>query len=56
MIQNCNYAVDIVKDKLKAVLVGVNGVDITDARVNLTLGVVWQLCKIYWEERVGIIN
>jgi plastin-1 len=56
IIQNCNYAVDITKDKLKAVLIGVNGVDIVDGRVSLTLGVVWQLCKIYWEERVGMLD
>lgn len=56
IIQNCNYAVDITKDKLKAVLIGVGGVDIVDGKVSLTLGMVWQLCKIYWEERVGVID
>ena len=56
IIQNCNYAVDITKDKLKAVLIGVGGVDIVDGRVSLTLGVVWQLCKIYWQERIGAID
>lgn len=30
--------------------------DIVDAKVPLTLGVVWQLCKLYLEERVGKIN
>lgn len=30
--------------------------DIVDGNVSLTLGVVWQLCKLYWEERVGKIN
>ncbi len=56
IIQNCNYVVDICKDKLKAVLVNIGGVDIVDGKVSLTLGVVWQLCKLYWEERVGFIN
>ena len=56
IIQNCNYVVDICKDKLKAFLVNIGGVDIVDGKVSLTLGVVWQLCKIYWEERVGNIN
>jgi plastin-1 len=56
IIQNCNYVVDICKDKRKAVLVNIGGVDIVDGKVSLTLGVVWQLCKIYWEERVGNIN
>jgi hypothetical protein len=35
---------------------GIGGLDIVDAKVPLTLGVVWQLCKLYWEERVGKIN
>ena len=56
IIQNCNYVVDICKTKLGSVMVGVGGVDIVDGNVNLTLGVVWQLCKLYWEERVGKIN
>jgi hypothetical protein len=56
IIQNCNYVVDICKDKLKAVLVNIGGIDIVDGKVSLTLGVVWQLCKLYWEERVGVIN
>ena len=37
-------------------VVGLGGVDIVDGHVNLTLGVVWQLCKLYWEERVGVIK
>jgi plastin-1 len=56
IIQNCNYVVDICRDKLGSVLVGVGGVDIVDGSITLTLGVVWQLCKLYWEERVGKIN
>lgn len=27
-----------------------------DGNPTLTLGLVWQLCKVYWEERVGKIN
>lgn len=27
-----------------------------DGKVSLTLGLLWQLCRIYWEERVGKIN
>eukprot|EP00919_Chromeraceae_sp_WS-2016_P080325 GHVR01189996.1.p1 GENE.GHVR01189996.1~~GHVR01189996.1.p1 ORF type:complete len:114 (-),score=13.52 GHVR01189996.1:53-394(-) len=34
-------------------LIGIGGIDIVDGKVSLTLGVVWQLCKLYWEERVG---
>jgi hypothetical protein len=37
-------------------LIAIGGVDIVDGKASLILGVVWQLCKIYWEERVGVIN
>ena len=30
--------------------------DIVDGNVTLTLALTWQLCKMYWEERVGKIN
>eukprot|EP00178_Gracilaria_changii_P002817 TRINITY_DN14148_c0_g1_i1.p1 TRINITY_DN14148_c0_g1~~TRINITY_DN14148_c0_g1_i1.p1 ORF type:complete len:144 (-),score=13.52 TRINITY_DN14148_c0_g1_i1:203-634(-) len=56
IIQNCNYVVEICKEKLGSKLIGVGGIDIVDGNVTLTLGVVWQLCKLYWEERVGKIN
>ena len=41
---------------MNIVLVGIGGVDIVDGNVTLTLGLVWQLCKVYWEERVGKTN
>lgn len=56
IIQNCNYAVDLCKNELGLKIVGIGGMDIVDAKVPLTLGVVWQLCKLYLEERVGKIN
>lgn len=56
IVQNCNYAVDICREKLSIVLVGIGGLNIVDGDVNLTLGLVWQLCKVYWEERVGKTN
>lgn len=56
IVQNCNYVVDICKDKLQLKIIGIGGIDIVDGRVSLTLGIVWQLCKLYWEERVGKIN
>ena len=34
----------------------VQGLDIVDGQVNLVLGVIWQLCNVYWEERVGKIK
>ena len=34
----------------------IGGIDIVDGKVNLVLGLVWQLCKVYWEERVGHIQ
>lgn len=55
IIQNCNYVLQICKN-LGIKLIGVAGVDIVDGKVSLTLGVVWQICKIYWENRVGKIN
>ena len=55
IIQNCNYVVEIC-NKLGTVLVGVGGIDIVDGSVTLTLALVWQLCKMYWEQRVGKIN
>ena len=48
IIQNCNYAVEICKEKLHSVLVGVGGIDLVDQNQTLTLAVVWQLCKLYW--------
>ena len=56
IVQNCNYVVEICKDKLALKIMGIGGLDIVDAKVPLTLGVVWQLCKLYWEERVDKIN
>lgn len=37
-------------------MIGIDGVDIVDGKVKLTLGLVWQICRIYWEQRVGKIN
>ena len=56
IVQNCNYAVELCGDKLHAVLVGIGGLDIVDGKVTLTLGLVWQLCRLYWIERVGHID
>lgn len=55
IIQNCNYVVEICKN-MGVKVIGVDGIDIVDGKVNLTLGLVWQICKMYWEERVGKIN
>jgi hypothetical protein len=55
IIQNCNYVVEICKN-LGAKLIGIDGVDIVDQKIPLTLGLVWQICKMYWEERIGKIN
>lgn len=56
IIQNCNYVVDICRDQLQAKLVGIGGIDIVDGKTTLVLGLVWQICKLYWVERVGVIN
>jgi hypothetical protein len=29
-------------------IIGIGGIDIVDGKVPLTLGVVWQICKMYW--------
>lgn len=55
IVQNCNYVLEICKN-LGVKLIGIDGVDIVDGKTTLTLGLVWQICKIYWEERVGKIN
>lgn len=56
IVQNCNYVIDLCKDKLGVKIIGIGGLDIVDAKTSLTLGVVWQLCKVFVEERVGKIN
>lgn len=56
IIQNCKNAVEISQKNMDVKLVGIGGIDIVDGNVNLTLGLVWQLCKVYWEERVGKID
>lgn len=55
IVQNCNYVTEICKN-IGVKLIGIDGVDIVDGKVSLTLGVVWQICKMYWEQRVGKIN
>lgn len=49
MIQNCNLVVDLCKNTLKIEVHNVGGLDIVDGKVNLNLGLIWQLCKIYWQ-------
>jgi hypothetical protein len=56
IIQNCNYVVDICSNQLQAKLIGIGGIDIVDGKTTLVLGLVWQICKLYWTERVGAIN
>ena len=56
VVQNCNYAIELCQEKLGIKIVNIGGVDIVDGKVNLVLGLVWQLCKVYWEERVGHIQ
>ena len=47
IVQNCNYVVEICK-KLDLKLIGIDGVDIVDGKIKLTLGLVWQICSVYW--------
>ena len=30
--------------------------DIVDGKTTLVLGIVWQICKLYWMERLGVVN
>ena len=53
IVQNCNYVMEICKEKMNIKIIDIGGIDIVDGNVTLTLGLVWQLCKVYWEERVG---
>lgn len=49
IVQNCNYVIDLCRDELGVKIVGIGGIDIIDANTTLTLGIVWQLCKLYLE-------
>lgn len=55
-VANCVYFMELLKDNFKQVkIVNIGGKDITDGKTTLVLGVVWQLCKLYWIERCGEI-
>jgi hypothetical protein len=56
IVQNCNYVVDLCKNTLKIEVHNIGGVDIVDGKTTLNLGLLWQLCKIYWQERCGDIS
>jgi hypothetical protein len=56
-VSNCVYVIELLKDNFKQVkIVNVGGKDIADGKTTLVLGVVWQLCKLYWIERTGEIS
>lgn len=46
-IENCNYAVELGKNKAGFSLVGIAGQDLYDGNVTLTLALVWQLMRRY---------
>ncbi|XP_034545303.1 plastin-3-like [Notolabrus celidotus] len=46
-IENCNYAVELGKDKAGFSLVGIAGQDLYDGNATLTLALVWQLMRRY---------
>ncbi|XP_076595724.1 plastin-3-like [Chaetodon auriga] len=46
-IENCNYAVELGKDKAGFSLVGIAGMDLYDGNPTLTLALVWQLMRRY---------
>lgn len=44
-IENCNYAVELGKNKAGFSLVGIGGQDLYDGNATLTLALVWQLMR-----------
>ncbi|XP_053735639.1 plastin-3-like [Synchiropus splendidus] len=46
-MENCNYAVELGKNKAGFSLVGIGGQDLYDGNATLTLAVVWQLMRRY---------
>ncbi|XP_054983351.1 plastin-1 isoform X1 [Sorex araneus] len=46
-IENCNYAVELGKNKAKFSLVGIAGQDLNEGNATLTLALVWQLMRRY---------
>uniref|UniRef100_A0A6I8PCS6 Plastin 1 n=1 Tax=Ornithorhynchus anatinus TaxID=9258 RepID=A0A6I8PCS6_ORNAN len=46
-IENCNYAVELGKEKAKFSLVGIAGQDLNEGNTTLTLALVWQLMRRY---------
>lgn len=53
---NDNYFIDLMRANFKQVtIVNIGGKDIAEGKTSLVLGVVWQLCKLYWIERTGDI-
>ncbi|XP_070692455.1 plastin-3-like isoform X1 [Pempheris klunzingeri] len=46
-IENCNYAVELGKEKAGFSLVGIGGQDLYDGNETLTLALVWQLMRRY---------
>ncbi|XP_067852918.1 plastin-3 [Heptranchias perlo] len=46
-LENCNYAVDLGKNRAKFSLVGIDGKDLNDGNSTLTLALVWQLMRRY---------
>uniref|UniRef100_UPI00398E9694 plastin-3-like n=1 Tax=Pristiophorus japonicus TaxID=55135 RepID=UPI00398E9694 len=46
-LENCNYAVDLGRNRAKFSLVGIDGKDLNDGISTLTLALVWQLMRRY---------
>lgn len=56
IVQNCNYVITLLKNTMKLNLINIGGVDIVDGKTILVLGLLSQLCKYYWLNRVGDIS
>ncbi|KAK3608523.1 hypothetical protein CHS0354_010378 [Potamilus streckersoni] len=46
-LENCNYCVEIARDKMMFSLVGIGGKDLQDGQQTATLALVWQLMRAY---------
>ncbi|XP_072428085.1 plastin-1-like [Chiloscyllium punctatum] len=46
-IENCNYAIELGKNKAAFSLVGIGGQDLNDGNQTLTLALIWQLMRRY---------
>lgn len=53
-LENTNYAVEVArKDPFRLSLIGIQGADLTDGSLKLTLGFMWQLMRMHLLQMIG---